>query len=356
MISIIVPVYNGEKYLDRCLNAILRQTYRDIEILLVDDGSKDASFDICRRYEKADHRVRVIHRDNGGVSAARNAGLDNAVGQYIQFVDADDYLEPDCCRTLVEAIEESGCDMAVSAFNNVYEQPGGELKTIPIKLPIAGRFETAAYVRQFDVLQGFSPFIGGVWNKMYRREALQASGVRFREDISLHEDSIFNFRFYRHTASICVVNQCLYNYFHELGNMSLSRKKQRELHRLTHLFYSEYKMLFKAYDAYSGCRLLHTEENCYRAYLVCLLSSADRRNPLSHAVLNELKAYYSDAVFMASLPYAQLKNHTDKWLNFLIARRRTVLLALSLYLTNAWHRFGARLPDHRLAEKRMNEH
>ncbi|MEL4106493.1 glycosyltransferase family 2 protein [Oscillospiraceae bacterium WX1] len=356
MISIIVPVYNGEKYLDQCLFSILRQTYRDIEILLVDDGSKDASLDICRRYEKADHRVRVIHRDNGGVSAARNAGLDNAAGQYIQFVDADDYLEPDYCRTLVGTIEESGCDMAVSAFNNVYEQPGGELKTVPINLPIAGCFETADYVRQFDVLQCYSPFIGGVWNKMYRREALQASGVRFREDISLHEDSIFNFTFYRYTASICVVNQCLYNYFHELGNTSLSRQKHRDLHRLTHLFYSEYKMLFKAYDAYSGRRLQQTEENCHRAYLVCLLSSADRRNPLSHAVLNELKAYYCDAVFLASLPYARPKNHTDKWLNFLIARRSAVLLALSLYLSNVRQRLGARLSNHRLTDKPMNKH
>ena len=95
IISVIIPVYNVEKYLSRCIESVLNQTYRNLEIIIVDDGSTDDSLNICRRYEKKDKRIKVIHQDNGGLSSARNKGLMNSTGEYISFVDSDDWLHPD---------------------------------------------------------------------------------------------------------------------------------------------------------------------------------------------------------------------------------------------------------------------
>ena len=105
LISIIVPVYNAEKTLTRCVEALLGQTYSNIEILLIDDGSKDRSLDICREFARKDPRLKVIYKKNGGVSSARNAGLDTATGTYVMFCDSDDWVESDWCETLLNAYE-----------------------------------------------------------------------------------------------------------------------------------------------------------------------------------------------------------------------------------------------------------
>lgn len=101
-LSVIVPIYNAEKHLNRCIQSIINQTYTNIELLLIDDGSKDSSGEICDKYAASDERIRVFHKKNGGVSSARNVGLDNATGYYIAFVDSDDYLMPNAYEILIK--------------------------------------------------------------------------------------------------------------------------------------------------------------------------------------------------------------------------------------------------------------
>ena len=113
MISIIVPVYKSEKYLSRCVQSILDQTYSDLELILVNDGSPDCSGRLCNAWAEKDHRVRVIHKENGGVSTARNAGLDAATGKYIAFVDSDDWIEPDMYQKMIAIAEQHGCDVVM---------------------------------------------------------------------------------------------------------------------------------------------------------------------------------------------------------------------------------------------------
>ena len=115
-VSIIVPVYNAEKFLNRCVDSILGQEYRDFELILVDDGSRDMSGSICDAYAKTDERVVVIHKENSGVSDTRNQGIERAKGTYLQFVDSDDWLTPDATKLMVRAAEEHGCDMVISDF------------------------------------------------------------------------------------------------------------------------------------------------------------------------------------------------------------------------------------------------
>jgi len=119
LISIIVPVYNSQSFLNECVDSILAQTHQNIEVILVDDGSIDQTGFICDEYARLDARVVVVHKSNGGVSAARNTGLDKAQGEYILFVDADDYIDPDMCQTLLIRILEKNADIAVCGLRNV---------------------------------------------------------------------------------------------------------------------------------------------------------------------------------------------------------------------------------------------
>lgn len=118
-VSIIVPVYNAQEYLKRCVDSILSQDYRDFELLLMDDGSKDASGEICDAYAQQDGRVRVIHKENSGVSDTRNQALELARGTFLQFLDSDDWIVPEATRLLVRSMEEYNCDMVISDFYRV---------------------------------------------------------------------------------------------------------------------------------------------------------------------------------------------------------------------------------------------
>ena len=119
MISVIVPVYNVEKYITRCVSSLLAQTYDDLELLLVDDGSKDRSGKICDSLAEKDERIRVFHKENGGLSDARNYGLERIKGEYVTFVDSDDYVGPDYLRILYEMIQEEGCEVSIVRFKEV---------------------------------------------------------------------------------------------------------------------------------------------------------------------------------------------------------------------------------------------
>ncbi len=120
-VSVIIPVYNVEKYLEKCLNSVINQTYKDLEILLIDDGSTDKSPEICDEYSEKDSRIKVIHKENGGLSDARNTALDIMTGEYLTFVDSDDYIAVDAIETLLDALKRNGADLAVGNMTSFYE-------------------------------------------------------------------------------------------------------------------------------------------------------------------------------------------------------------------------------------------
>ena len=126
LVSVIVPIYNSEKYLDACVQSILNQSYQNLEILLIDDGSKDSSPKMCDDFAKKDERVKVIHKENGGQASARNLGLEIAKGEYIGFVDSDDKILPEMYETLLGAMLESKSDIALCGRYNVFEEDGSK--------------------------------------------------------------------------------------------------------------------------------------------------------------------------------------------------------------------------------------
>lgn len=226
MVSIIVPAYNCIKSLECCVCSIRQQTYTNFELILVDDGSTDGSGKLCDRFAAEDDRIRVIHKPNGGVSSARNAGIDAATGGYITFCDSDDYLEPDYLETLVQTAKSNpDCGHIWCCFQTVtgYQKENAA--------PNYTSTKSLLWYTLQDYMSLHEMWLDAeLWNKLYRTNIVQTAKVRFPEDLSLGEDWLFNLAYIDASANekIVVVTEPLYNYIR--GNdESLDSKYRKDL-------------------------------------------------------------------------------------------------------------------------------
>lgn len=202
-ISVIVPVYKTEGLLDRCVESIVGQTYKNLEIILVDDGSPDNCPAMCDEWAEKDSRIRVIHKENGGVSSARNAALDIATGDYIGFVDSDDWIEPEMYSSLIQKISESGKNIALCSYYAVeISRERYECRCVVDKEVL----DKDDYFR-FIVLGGDG---GYIWNRLYDADILKE--VRFDEDIWYSEDLLFNFKTAQKSNGAAILDKIEYNY------------------------------------------------------------------------------------------------------------------------------------------------
>lgn len=214
-VSIIVPVYNAEKSIGRCIDSILNQEYTDFELLLMDDGSKDASGAICDEYAAKDTRVKVIHKANSGVSDTRNQALDLARGTYLQFLDADDWITPNATRLLVEAAEQHHCDMVIADFYRVV----GERVSHKGAIEEEGILTKEAFATQ--MMENPADFYYGVlWNKLFRREIVEKYKLRMDSAISWCEDFMFNLEYIRHCEVFYALQVPIYYYVKTKGSLA----------------------------------------------------------------------------------------------------------------------------------------
>lgn len=203
LVSIVVPVYNAEAFLANCIDSIKAQTYQTIEIILIDDGSKDRSAEICREYARLDSRIRYIRQENGGVAAARNHGLRQVTGSYVLFVDSDDRLVPDAVETMVQAMEEADCDLVISGYSEEYADRQVAYEIEPVV--ISGGAAIGEYYGQ-HYLQSIA---STVWAKLYKKELIHKE---FQENISMGEDFLFNIDYFRGITSLAGISKPLYLY------------------------------------------------------------------------------------------------------------------------------------------------
>lgn len=215
LITLIIPVYMVEPYLERCLNSIVRQTYKNLEIILVDDGSKDSCPMICDGWAEKDHRIRVIHRENGGLSAARNSGIDAAQGEYLAFVDSDDFVSEDFIEALYQACKHTGSQIAQCR----YEYVDGDVMTKDK--------EEAAPTEVFtgkEMIKGMSWRDGAynvvAWNKLYHKSVFE--GIRYPEG-RIHEDEATTHKLFYQAEKVAFVYRFLYGYY--TGGTSITRDK-----------------------------------------------------------------------------------------------------------------------------------
>jgi len=212
-VSIIVPVYNAQKYIGRCVESILAQDYENIEVILVDDGSKDELGRILDDFA-ADSRVKVIHKPNGGVSSTRNRGIAEATGKYLQFVDADDCLTPEATKLMVRSIEEDDSDMVVCDFYRVV----GDAQSKKGSISRSGCISRREYADEM-LRTPADLYYGVLWNKLYRRDVVKEHHIVMDENISYCEDMIFNLEYLLHAEKISVLTVPIYYYYMTPGSL-----------------------------------------------------------------------------------------------------------------------------------------
>lgn len=229
LISIIVPVYNVEKYLDKCIKSIISQTYHNLEIILVDDGSSDRCAEICDGYAEKDSRIAVIHKENGGLSSARNAGLKIAKGNYINFVDSDDYIDKKMIDGMLQAAVKNTADIVICDYTTVDEY--GKLCCENLEQFNTGEvIEIGKHESQMIYLTNCSrrkSFVV-VWNKLYKRELFK--NIRFPVG-RLHEDEAVTYRLLYEAKKIMYIKKSYYFYVERKGSIMASafNKKRFDL-------------------------------------------------------------------------------------------------------------------------------
>lgn len=212
-ISIIVAVYKAEAYLHRCIDSLLAQTFTDFEILLIDDGSPDRSGEICDEYAAKDSRIRVIHKENGGVSSARQCGLDNAQGEYTIHADPDDWVEPDMLEELYKKAKKENADMVICDF---YVNKGNKQHYVS-QHPLS--IDAPTVLRQVLLQQ----LHGSCCNKLVKRACYSENNVKFPKEVSLCEDLVFNTRLLQHTKCIRYLQRAFYHYDQTANDHSIVR-------------------------------------------------------------------------------------------------------------------------------------
>ncbi|NCC07229.1 MAG: glycosyltransferase [Clostridia bacterium] len=211
LVSIIIPVYNASTDLGRCIASARKQSYDNIEILVVNDGSTDASLKICNMYAAVDSRICVIDKANGGVSETRNIAIKQAAGEYIQFLDSDDYLAENATQTLVERALATDADLVISHYYRVMpEDEGGEMTALGFlsRTDVMNKEEFARELMD----EPASFYYGVLWNKLYRTEILRKNNILCSEELTWSEDFLFNLEYIRYAERFAAVSTPVYYY------------------------------------------------------------------------------------------------------------------------------------------------
>lgn len=281
LISIIVPIYNREKFLNQCISSIINQTYKKLEIILVDDGSSDSSLEICKKYAATDDRVKVISQENGGVSKARNKGLEVATGEYIQFVDSDDFLDVETLDYYVNLLDkDSKLDLVICGFKNLdknlklikFEKTDFE---ITCKTDFLNNFH---YLLERNLLR--SPV-----NKLYKSNIIKENNLQFRLDAAIAEDALFNLEYYQYIENIVVTTNAFYNVV-DHSDSRLTTSYHPNLFEIQKSYFSKLQEYLQKNSVYSGQNKVVVEKQYFS-----IISKEIRKIVLSDtiSIIDELK-------------------------------------------------------------------
>lgn len=293
-LSIIVPVYRVEAFLPACLDSILRQTFRDWELILIDDGSPDRCGAICDEYAENDPRIRVIHQDNHGVSAARNAGLLAASGDYLGFVDADDLVAPEMYETLLREAENRGCDIAVCGFSCCSEE-GDALRPEPVPPGLYSKTDLI-----LSVYKTPNPFHGSMCNKIFRRELL--NGLSFDEHVAIGEDWLLLYECYQRASGAVAVSDGFYTVRQRRNSATRTKESGLYLKKLE-TYLRLYRLSLKQSRQIQKQAARKILDDCARNKRA--IQQADRDRKAIAKVNRLIRRLSAEAFFRGNLPMKQ---------------------------------------------------
>ncbi len=310
LVSIILPVYNAKNHIARCIESIRAQTYQNIQIIILNDGSRDISLPVCEMYRKVDRRILLVDKDNSGVSDTRNLGLRLAEGKYIQFVDSDDYIDPDYTEHLVTAAEEHSADLVIAPYKMVIPREMSSGRRLQEKLSalLPGEEEETQdlpeeepEVRVYNFLprglldtEGFamhlmdkpaSYYYSVLWNKLYRREILDSHEIFFASQIHWSEDLVFNLQYIQYARRFYAIDQPGYYYVQNPQSIVHTQVNPAAIVKMKTTVFPYYKALYEKLGLY--------EENkaAIRRYLVDISESNLPSGPLEDVVSGAMEKW-----------------------------------------------------------------
>lgn len=344
-ISIIVPVYNVEKYLDQCIQSIVNQTYKNIEIILIDDGSTDSSGQICDNYAQKDERIRVVHKTNSGLSASRNLGLALSQGEYIMFLDSDDWIDTNTCQIAVDKIKVCHSDIVLWSYKREY----GDKSIINY---LFGTNEMTWDFRNIDLL--YKRLIGPTnqelknpqsvdslvtaWGKLYKKEILK--DILFVDtSIIGTEDALFNIYVFNRIKKACYIPDCLSHYRKTASNSLTHNYKEK----LVYQWKKMYEMIFAfLYENKKSPIYFEALQNRISLGLIGLGLNLSEDSTMSIKEKNkELKKilgmqHYRDALKQLKMNYFPVY---WKFFFYLLKKRRTIMVLFLLNIMNILRRY-----------------
>ena len=306
LVSIILPVYNAQSHLIRCLGCICSQQYVDLEIIVINDGSKDQSLPVCEEFRKKDSRILLVDKANSGVSDTRNLGLKLAGGEYVQFVDSDDYIDPDFTQHLVEAAETHHADLVIAPYKMVI--PAGATKPEQVLEKLEDNLGVMSVARPPEVREyGFLPavvydkdtfalrlmdkpasyFYSVLWNKLYRRILLTGNDIQFTSELKWAEDLVFNMQYIQYAEVFASIPQPGYYYVQNPQSICHTQIKPATLVQNKIQVFHYYKDLYTRLGMYEQVR-----PQLYK-FLIDIAESTYPSGPFKK-VIDEAKAYWKE--------------------------------------------------------------
>ena len=306
LVSIILPVYNAQSHLARCVGSICAQTYQNIEIIILNDGSKDQSLPVCEEFRQKDPRILLVDKANSGVSDTRNLGLKLASGKYVEFVDSDDYLDPDFTERLVAAAEENEADFVIAPYKMVI--PAGASKPEQVLDKIQDELGVMSVARPPEVREyGFLPagvydkdtfalrlmdkpasyFYSVLWNKLYRRDILTGNDIQFVSEMRWAEDLVFNLRYIQYAERFVAIDKPGYYYVQNPQSICHTQINAATIVQNKLQVFRYYKDLYTRLGIYEEVR-----PQLYK-FLVDIAESTYPSGPFKKAI-DEAKAYWRE--------------------------------------------------------------
>lgn len=306
LVSIILPVYNAQNHLARCVGSICAQTYRNIEIIILNDGSKDQSLPVCEEFRQKDSRILLVDKANSGVSDTRNLGLKLASGKYVEFVDSDDYIDPDFTERLVAAAEENEADFVIAPYKMVI--PAGASKPEQVLDKIQDELGVMSVARPPEVREyGFLPagvydkdtfalrlmdkpasyFYSVLWNKLYRRDILTGNDIQFVSEMRWAEDLVFNLRYIQYAERFVAIDKPGYYYVQNPQSICHTQINAATIVQNKLQVFRYYKDLYTRLGIYEEVR-----PQLYK-FLVDIAESTYPSGPFKKAI-DEAKAYWKE--------------------------------------------------------------
>lgn len=303
LVTVVVPVYNVEKYLDRCIDSIVNQTYKNLEIILVDDGSPDNCPQMCDIWAEKDSRIKVMHKKNAGAGMARNTGIENSYGRYLLFVDSDDYIALETVEKCIKELGKTKSDVVM--FGRFRVSADGTVEETPV---VTDEYYFSGNQVIDDILPGLFVHEKGIGisscNKMYNLQLIKEKNIKYKSEREiLSEDAVFNLEFFACVKSVSIIPESFYYYFK--NENSFSRSYRKDLQELNNKFLEKCILLC---DEYGYCnKLINNIQARYHIYAFAGMKQIQANNFSKEEKKNLLNHFFNDELLHDSITFETFK-------------------------------------------------